>query len=92
MKSVKTVGTFRSEAAMPLVTKSVAVHGDVWRQLRVNAELSGVAVRDYLTFLILKSNPVQGTDSETRQQLSVISEANKQARQIHFPSGETGTA
>ena len=66
---------------MALVIKSVGVQRKVWEQLRINAELSGVTVRDFLSYLIVNSRPVQDDNPQEREQLLAIGRANKQARQ-----------
>lgn len=42
-----------------LVHKSVNVLPEVWQQLKINAELSDMCLRDYLTYLIRSSEPVR---------------------------------
>jgi macrodomain Ter protein organizer (MatP/YcbG family) len=67
---------------MKLVHKSVDVRQEVWQRLRVNAAESGVSLRDYLTFLIERSEPVDGDDLDTRASLDQAIDANDQARRI----------
>ena len=64
-----------------LLHKSVHVLPQVWRQLRINSEISGVSLRDFLTYLINNSRPVTDQDAENRKVLEVICEQNRQAVQ-----------
>jgi hypothetical protein len=66
---------------MGLVHKSINIREEVWRQLRINAELTGVPVRDFLTYLIVTSQPVQEDDAKAREQLAAVARANEAARQ-----------
>jgi len=52
---------------MALTHKSINIREEVWRQLRINAELTGVPVRDYLTFIILNSKPVDEQDEKAQR-------------------------
>jgi macrodomain Ter protein organizer (MatP/YcbG family) len=61
---------------MALVHKSVDVRLEVWRKLRLNAELSGVPLRDYLSYLIERSRPVLEGDAEAMAALRQTSQAN----------------
>lgn len=65
---------------MCLVHKSIDVRPEVWRILRVNAELSGVALRDYLTFLIERSSPIETSNAAMQSDLQAAIERNQQAR------------
>lgn len=66
---------------MKLVHKSVTVHSDVWRRLRLNAELSGVAVRDFLAFIINISSPIiESEDPESFKKLKDLARQQRQAR------------
>lgn len=65
---------------MALTHKSINVREEVWRQLRINAELTGVPVRDFLSYLILKSQPVPEEDRDAREELSLVAKANEEAR------------
>jgi len=64
---------------MALVHKSVEIRPEVWRKLRVNAELSGVPVRDFITYLIEQSQPIHETDQALRPLLLNAKESNRQA-------------
>ncbi len=51
-----------------LVHKSVYIEPEVWRRLKVNAELSDLTLRDYLRQLILSSRPIHAeTDTGLHQ-------------------------
>jgi len=63
-----------------LVNKSIAIRPEVWRKLRINAELTGVSVRDYLTWIIERSQLVPSTDSISRAELRSVEEANRLAK------------
>lgn len=65
---------------MPLAHKSIDVRPEVWRRLRVNAELSGVPVRDYLTYLIERADPVPEKDGAAQESLRRVMAANSSAR------------
>lgn len=41
-----------------LVHKSVYIEPEVWQRLKVNAELSDLTLRDYLSQIILDSEPL----------------------------------
>jgi hypothetical protein len=62
-----------------LVHKSVDVRPEVWRKLRVNAELSGVPLRDFLAYLIEQSHPIAEEDAERRVELQRVVAANQRA-------------
>jgi hypothetical protein len=70
-----------AKGKMLLVHKSVCVQEEIWRKLRINAELSGVSVRDYLSYLIFNSQPVASNDLEAYQQLEALAKDNQAARQ-----------
>ncbi len=65
---------------MSLVHKSVDVRADVWQKLRVNAEMSGCSVRDYLTYLIEQSNPIDAKSQHAIDILKDVGEMNRYAR------------
>lgn len=65
--------------AATLVQKSVRIPPSTWKHLRLNAELSGVALRDYLTYLIDKSEPIDHADEAVLQRMSVIVATNRAA-------------
>ena len=65
---------------MALAHKSVAVRPEVWRKLRINAELSGVSVRDYLSYLVERSFPIDAKDAGACALLQSLSLANQRAR------------
>jgi len=73
-----------------LVHKSIAVRAEIWRKLRLNAELSGVPLRDYLTWLVEQSGPVSESDASARAQLSRTTSLNECAR-LSPPSGPPST-
>ena len=77
---------------MPLVIKSVGVQRKVWDQLRINAELSGVPLRDFITYLILNSRPIPEEDRVARGELSTIGRSNREARQTHISPFAVETA
>jgi hypothetical protein len=64
---------------VPLVNKSVAVQVPVWRTLRLRAEQSGVPLRDFLSFIVLRSNPVPDEDGPDRRMLAQIVQDNRRA-------------
>lgn len=67
---------------MPLVHKSIDVRKAVWKKLRVNAELSDCALRDYLAYLVENSSPVDPEDpgqSRERELLQAAAKANDDA-------------
>jgi macrodomain Ter protein organizer (MatP/YcbG family) len=64
-----------------LIHKSIDVRREVWTRLKVNAELSGVALRDYLSYLALASGPVDPAESPSRQALDAEVRRNGAARQ-----------
>lgn len=63
-----------------LVHKSISIRPEVWKRLRINAELSNVSVRDYLSFLIEQSEPVPEKDTTARGVLDQAAENNRRAR------------
>jgi len=65
-----------------LVHKSIDVRPEVWKRLRVNAELSGVAVRDYLSYLIEQAKPVPERDAPAQELLRRVAETNSSARKL----------
>lgn len=65
---------------MRLVHKSIDVRPEIWRTLRLHAELSDVAVRDYLSWLIEQSQPVEG-EGVARDQLDAVVLRNRQVRE-----------
>lgn len=77
---------------MPLIHKSVCVREEVWRRLRINSELSGVAVRDYLTYVILTSQPVVTGDPEAKQQMEAVVRENQRIRQETGMSSDSSPA
>jgi len=62
-----------------LVHKSVDVRPEIWRKLRINAELSGVSLRDYLTWVIDSSVPADD-DPTAVSDLQRICERNRTAK------------
>jgi len=64
---------------MGLVHKSVEIRPEVWRKLRINAELSGVPVRDFITYLIEQSQPIPENDQHLYPLLLNAKEANRRA-------------
>jgi len=66
---------------MTWVHKSVDVRSDVWRKLRINAEMSEVPVRDFLAYLIERSEPVTDDDLEANAILGRVAKANREAQQ-----------
>lgn len=64
---------------MPLVHKSIDVRPEIWKRLRLNAEITGVALRDYLTYLIERSSPVTDAQQVEKQCLDRIVQANSKA-------------
>jgi macrodomain Ter protein organizer (MatP/YcbG family) len=63
-----------------LVHKSIDIRPEVWQQARVNAELSGVALRDYLSYLITSAGPVDQSDDVAMQALETETCLNREAR------------
>lgn len=64
---------------MPLIHKSVDVLPATWKKLRINAELTGVPLRDYLTYLIQQSEPIEDSDTKNRGVLDEIHLAHREA-------------
>lgn len=77
---------------MRLVHKSLDIRPEVWRQLRINAELSGVPLRDYLSYLIESSRPVSESDGDSQAMLARVVEENRQARLSSRPESAEGGA
>jgi hypothetical protein len=77
---VKEVQQVKERKPMALTHKSINIREEVWRQLRINAELTGVPVRDFLTYLIVNSQPVPEDDRTAREQLGTVARANEDAR------------
>ncbi|MFN3166134.1 MAG: hypothetical protein ACE37H_03615 [Phycisphaeraceae bacterium] len=50
-----------------LVHKSVYIEPEVWRRLKVNAELSDLPLRDYLRMLILTGQPTGNNEDADLQ-------------------------
>ena len=71
--------TITGDSSTRWVHKSVDVRSEVWRKLRVNAELSAVPVRDFLAYLIERSEAVKSEDEGVVLMLSKISAANRAA-------------
>ena len=65
---------------MPLVHKSLSVRPEVWRKLRLDAELSGAPLRDFFTYLVERAAPVSAADREAVSQLQSITKSNAAAR------------
>ena len=65
---------------MTLVHKSVDVRPEIWRRLRVHAELSAASLRDYLAYLIETSEPVGDADNRRRELLESVADENRIAR------------
>ena len=63
-----------------VVHKSINVLPQVWRRLRLNAELSDTSLRTYLTHLALNSEPCDPGDERLRKQLDQIDERYRRAR------------
>jgi len=64
-----------------LAHKTLDVRPETWRRLRINAELSGVTLRDFVTYLIETSAPVNEGDPQYDQLLQVV-EKNRAARAV----------
>lgn len=62
-----------------LVHKSVNVRPEVWRQLRINAERSGVPIRDFLAFVVENSEPILSAEDPRSITLRKSMELNKSA-------------
>jgi macrodomain Ter protein organizer (MatP/YcbG family) len=61
-----------------LVHKSIDVRPEIWRRLRINAELSGAAVRDYLAYVIERAEPVaDATGHALLQEIAVTNRASR---------------
>lgn len=65
---------------MKLVHKSVYIRSDVWRRLRINAELSDCSLRDYLTYLIELSDPIDDADGNALTRIDQVIKANRLPR------------
>lgn len=63
-----------------IVHKSINVLPEVWRRLRLNAELSDTSLRTYLTHLALNSEPCDPSDELLREQLRQIDDRYSRAR------------
>lgn len=61
--------------------KSINIRPEVWKQARINAELSGVALRDYLSYLIVSGGPIDAADEEARHALEREQQLNRSAHQ-----------
>ena len=66
---------------MKLVHVCTDILPEVWRVLGSNAKLSGISLRDYLTFLILRSSPISVEDDGASDLLRSIIHINKEASQ-----------
>lgn len=64
----------------PFVHKSIGIRPEVWKRLRIHAELSDTSLRDYLSYLIERSEPVDLKDTEGLSVLQQVSVKNRQAR------------
>lgn len=64
---------------MTMLSKSFKVRADVWKHLRLNAEQSGVPLRDYLAFLIARSSPVPEGPTPDRRELEAMVAVNRLA-------------
>ncbi len=64
-----------------LAHKTIDIRPELWRQARINAELSGVPLRDYISYLLTTSQPIQEGDSEQRAILDAQVRLNREARQ-----------
>lgn len=62
-----------------LVHKSVHVRREVWQKLRLHSEMSGVPLRDFLTYLIEASKPVTSDQGPDRDALERVAELNRKA-------------
>lgn len=65
---------------MPLVHVCTDQQPHVWRRLGANAKLSGVPLRDFLTYLIVNSAPVPDGDQDARATLLAVVRSNREAR------------
>jgi hypothetical protein len=81
-------GTRTEVYPMPLVHVCTDQQPQVWRTLNVHAKLSGVPLRDYLTFLIVNSRPVRDGDNDRAILLDVV-RSNRQARSENCRSEST---
>ncbi len=65
-----------------LAHKTIDIRPELWRQARINAELSEVALRDYISYLLTTCRPVSEGDTEQRAILSAQVRLNREARQV----------
>ena len=63
-----------------LIHKSVHVRREVWQKLRLHSEMSGVPLRDFLTYLIEVSKPVSSDQGPERDALERVAEQNRNAK------------
>lgn len=64
-----------------LAHKTIDIRPELWRRARINAELSGVPLRDYLSYLLVSCEPVVEADDERRAILEEQTRLNREARQ-----------
>ena len=74
---------------MKVVRKTLDIRRDLWRRVRVNSEASGVHLRDYVSYLFEKSQPVMESDLEARRELEQMVKSNRdlQAKTAAFEKG-----
>jgi hypothetical protein len=63
-----------------LAHKSIDIRPELWRRARLNAEMSDVALRDYISYLLAMSEPVTEADGKQRQLLSDQVHLNRDAK------------
>jgi hypothetical protein len=73
---------------MRLVHKSINIREDIWRQLRVNAHLSGCSVRAYLTHLIEQSQPLPPEQQSIDPEPASRREGSSSRQRRISPKGE----
>jgi hypothetical protein len=64
-----------------LAHKTIDVRPELWRQARINAELSGVPLRDYISYLLTVCEPVGKDETARRAILDDQVRLNREARQ-----------
>jgi len=70
----------RTQVPEKLLHKSVYVLDEVWRKARMNAVASRCSVRDYITYVLNNSCPVDLSDPNQAATLRHLSEINEAAR------------
>ena len=62
-----------------LAHMTIDIRPELWRRARINAELSGVPLRDYISYLLITSKPIE-EDPDQRAALNEQVRLNQEAR------------